>query len=879
MRRYSQIWNFFELNAETPNRADCKLCGAKVSRGGRRASDYTTTNLISHLWLHHKVAYQEYRKRQKVHTAHVTSSTHPHHHHAIIGAIAGGGVIIGDPVGSSGSSGSAGSADDFPAPKRWCVEAGEEAPPVLVGVPSGAGAPVGAGGAAGGSGAVDYFSASPSVPSAVVAAAANGSEGGPHDGLVEMKFCINEVQGNVSNVSMEIPLQFQHHLQHPQHHQQQQQRPQLNHQPQVRGHTRGRPTASPRTSSTSAPAFAPFCAMRVVPLDCKMVEMVAQDGRPLSCVRDAGFRRLLAHLSPGYRPGSPTLLAERVVPDVLAALRARLLCLLGGARSVALSARTLRAGDGEPWLLTAAHWRCRRVAGGGSGQQQQQQRRRQGCRRRALVRCAPTDFAPPRATAVAKELQKVIFWGVRRVSVLLVCGGGGDFTDDAEAVGSAEELAREASTLAALPAAPCASHLLRVAVARGALALAATERLLLVLRGRRAGRGDADSRRQPPPAGARATGLAGGWTSAYRLLRSASARRHKQGGAGGATGTNWTSLRLSASQERLLQLLALLLRPVAEVARELARPDATLGAAIPLLRVLLRSLAAAARASSGERRTPAADDARGSGGGGAVDEEEEDEEEEEDDEGLRAGLLAPLGRALEALESCRCSALATVLDPRFKCAFFSSDGAAARARAWLLEDAGVGGGDDDDNRDDDERGGAGHGGAARGGAGASGSSEIWSRFEEVIAEHRPAGARLSPAEEVTVYLLEPPVERTRCPHAWWGAGDGAEDTAGTATGAVSAGGDGDCGGGGSRFPRLGRLARRLLAAPPTCGCGDGDGEEDDGGSVGDCGDGGGDGGDGGDCVWGQRVPRSWHGELGAALLVIRHGLPAVDYAY
>ncbi|CAN0372172.1 uncharacterized protein LOC144951877 [Lampetra fluviatilis] len=850
MRRYSQIWNFFELNAETPNRADCKLCGAKVSRGGRRASDYTTTNLISHLWLHHKVAYQEYRKRQKVHTAHVTSSTHPHHH-AVIGAIAGGGAIIGDPVGSSGSSGSAGSVDDFLAAKRWCVEAGEEVPPVLVGVPSGAGTPVGAGGAADGSGAVDYFSASPNVPSAVVVAAANGSEGGPHNGLVEMKFCINEVKGNVSNVSMEIPSQFQHHTQHhQQHHQhhhqlhQQQQRPQHNYQLQVRGHTRGRPMASPRTLSSSssapAPAFAPFCAMRVVPLDCKMVEMVAQDGRPLSCVRDAGFRRLLAHLSPGYRPGSPALLAERVVPDVLAALRARLLCLLGGARSVALSARTLRAGDGEPWLLMAAHWR-----------QQQQQRRRQGCRRRALVRCAPTDFAPPRAAAVAKELQKAIFWGVRRVSVLLVCGGGaGDFADDAEAVGSAEELAREASALAALPAAPCASHLLRVAVARGALALAATERLLLALRGRHAGRGDADSR--PPPAGA--AGLAGGWTSAYRLLRSASACRHKQGG-GGATGTNWSFPRLSASQERLLQLLALLLRPVAEVARELARPDATLGAAIPLLRVLLRSLAAAP-ASSGERRTLAADDARGSGGGGAV-------EEEEDEEGLRAGLLAPLGRALEALESCRCAALATVLDPRFKCAFFSGDVAAARARAWLLEDAGVGGGDDGDDRD-----GAGHGGAARGGAG--GSSEIWSRFEEVIAEHRPAGARLSPAEEVTVYLLEPPVERTRCPHAWWGAGDGAEDAAG----AVSAGGD--CGGG-SRFPRLGRLARRLLAAPPTCGCGDGDGEEDDGGGVGDGGDGGGD--DAGDCVWGQRVPRSWHGELGAALLVIRHGLPAVDYAY
>lgn len=50
----SVVWDFFKVSEENSSLAICNKCNAEVPRGGKRATSYNTSNLISHLKHHHR---------------------------------------------------------------------------------------------------------------------------------------------------------------------------------------------------------------------------------------------------------------------------------------------------------------------------------------------------------------------------------------------------------------------------------------------------------------------------------------------------------------------------------------------------------------------------------------------------------------------------------------------------------------------------------------------------------------------------------------------------------------------------------------------------------------------------------------------------------
>lgn len=56
----SAVWTYFKIRDDDRSKADCKLCAAKVSRGGKENTSFNTSNLIKHLKTHHKAEYTEF---------------------------------------------------------------------------------------------------------------------------------------------------------------------------------------------------------------------------------------------------------------------------------------------------------------------------------------------------------------------------------------------------------------------------------------------------------------------------------------------------------------------------------------------------------------------------------------------------------------------------------------------------------------------------------------------------------------------------------------------------------------------------------------------------------------------------------------------------
>lgn len=56
----SAVWRYFKVNDEDKSRAECKLCSAKVSRGGEKSCSFNTSNLIKHLKNQHGAEYKEF---------------------------------------------------------------------------------------------------------------------------------------------------------------------------------------------------------------------------------------------------------------------------------------------------------------------------------------------------------------------------------------------------------------------------------------------------------------------------------------------------------------------------------------------------------------------------------------------------------------------------------------------------------------------------------------------------------------------------------------------------------------------------------------------------------------------------------------------------
>src|SRR4029434_2566975 len=53
------IWAHFKINDDDRSKAQCKICTATVSRGGKESTLFNTSNLIKHLKTHHSAKYTE----------------------------------------------------------------------------------------------------------------------------------------------------------------------------------------------------------------------------------------------------------------------------------------------------------------------------------------------------------------------------------------------------------------------------------------------------------------------------------------------------------------------------------------------------------------------------------------------------------------------------------------------------------------------------------------------------------------------------------------------------------------------------------------------------------------------------------------------------
>ncbi len=72
--RKSTIWKFFSICAVDESKAICSTCGEKISRGGKSAKTYTTTNLKKHLHSRHKAHYEDFEKQEAARTAEIANA-------------------------------------------------------------------------------------------------------------------------------------------------------------------------------------------------------------------------------------------------------------------------------------------------------------------------------------------------------------------------------------------------------------------------------------------------------------------------------------------------------------------------------------------------------------------------------------------------------------------------------------------------------------------------------------------------------------------------------------------------------------------------------------------------------------------------------------
>ncbi|XP_026087257.1 zinc finger BED domain-containing protein 4-like [Carassius auratus] len=61
----SAVWAHFKIRDDDSSKADCKLCSAKVSRGGKESTSFNTSNLIKHLKTHHSAEYTQFSQAKQ----------------------------------------------------------------------------------------------------------------------------------------------------------------------------------------------------------------------------------------------------------------------------------------------------------------------------------------------------------------------------------------------------------------------------------------------------------------------------------------------------------------------------------------------------------------------------------------------------------------------------------------------------------------------------------------------------------------------------------------------------------------------------------------------------------------------------------------------
>ena len=65
----SCIWSFFSICSIDESKAICAMCGETISRGGKCAKTYTTTNLKKHLHSRHRLQFEEFEQQEEVKAA------------------------------------------------------------------------------------------------------------------------------------------------------------------------------------------------------------------------------------------------------------------------------------------------------------------------------------------------------------------------------------------------------------------------------------------------------------------------------------------------------------------------------------------------------------------------------------------------------------------------------------------------------------------------------------------------------------------------------------------------------------------------------------------------------------------------------------------
>ena len=67
--RKSCIWSFFSICSIDESKAICGTCGERISRGGKCAKTYTTTNLKKHLHSRHRLQFEEFEQQEEAKAA------------------------------------------------------------------------------------------------------------------------------------------------------------------------------------------------------------------------------------------------------------------------------------------------------------------------------------------------------------------------------------------------------------------------------------------------------------------------------------------------------------------------------------------------------------------------------------------------------------------------------------------------------------------------------------------------------------------------------------------------------------------------------------------------------------------------------------------
>ena len=58
------IWDYYKVVDQDQRFARCLTCNTRISRGGKTAKSFNTTNMIDHLQKKHPIEYKDYEEKR-----------------------------------------------------------------------------------------------------------------------------------------------------------------------------------------------------------------------------------------------------------------------------------------------------------------------------------------------------------------------------------------------------------------------------------------------------------------------------------------------------------------------------------------------------------------------------------------------------------------------------------------------------------------------------------------------------------------------------------------------------------------------------------------------------------------------------------------------